>query len=255
MRRATAQALRWRDSRVVAATRGVTCSVSMPCSGRCGSSAPGSTLSSQAAAMRPLFSAVASATSSNRPECAVLTTHLVRLAVAQEAVAEQAVVAAEVVELDAQHVGALDQLAQAGSGSTCQSRPRRGRSHAAPGRSRGCGRRSAASSWAIVRADGGMPTRPMVAPPSSRPASEPSAPRTGTRRSSDSIAPMTNSASARALAVRLRTTSTLAPLAGLEVDVLGAGADPADRAQHRREIERLGVDARPTTARSAARTL
>ena len=40
----------WRDSRVVLATRGVTCSVSMPCSGRPGSSAPGSRLSSQAAA-------------------------------------------------------------------------------------------------------------------------------------------------------------------------------------------------------------
>jgi len=88
---------------------------------------------------------------------------------------------------------------------------------------------------------------------------------------------MTNSASARALAVRLRTTSTwrrahrdaaqqrqhradhelglgarargqaaddldLALLARFEVDVLGAGADAADRAQHGREVERLGVD-------------
>ena len=60
-----------------------------------------------------------------------------------------------------------------------------------------------------MRADGGMPTSPIVAPPSSRPATEPSGPRTGTRRSSDSIAPIRNSASARALAVRLRTTSTL----------------------------------------------
>jgi hypothetical protein len=66
----------------------------------------------------------------------------------------------------------------------------------------------ARSSPTIVRAAGGMPTRPMVAPPSSRPASEPSEARTGTRRNRASMAP-TNSASARALAVRLRTTSTL----------------------------------------------
>ncbi len=63
------------------------------------------------------------------------------------------------------------------------------------------------SSWATERAAGGMPTSPIVAPPSSRPTGEPSGPRTGTRRSSDSIAPIMNSASARALAVRLRTTS------------------------------------------------
>ena len=90
-----------------------------------------------------------------------------------------------------------------------------------------------------MRAAGGMPTMPMVVPPSSRPTTEPSVPRTGTRRSSDSIAPIMNSASARALAVRLRTTSTWRALAGLEVDVLGAGADAADGAQHRREIEHL----------------
>lgn len=60
MRRATAQALRARDSRVVAAMRGVTCSVSMWASGRPASSAPGSRLSSHAAASRPLPSACTS---------------------------------------------------------------------------------------------------------------------------------------------------------------------------------------------------
>ncbi len=100
-----------------------------------------------------------------------------------------------------------------------------------------------ASSWAIVRAEGGMPTRPIVAPPSSRPATEPSGPRTGTRRSIDSMRAddeLGLGAGARRQAAH---DLDVAPLAGLEVDVLGAGADPADRTQHRREIERLGVDA------------
>ena len=61
MRRATAHAARTRDSRVVAATRGVICSVSMSASGLPGSSAPGSRLSNQAAAMRPVPSTSASA--------------------------------------------------------------------------------------------------------------------------------------------------------------------------------------------------
>ena len=111
------------------------------------------------------------------------------------------------------------------------------------------------SSWAIERAAGGMPTRPIVAPPSSRPASEPSAPRTGTRRKQREhradhelgFGPGAGGEAAHDL--------DLALLAGLEVDVLGAGADPADGAQHRREVERLGVDASPRRARSAARTL
>ena len=47
-----------------------------------------------------------------------------------------------------------------------------------------------------------------MAPPSSRPTSKPSALTTGTRRSMASSAPIMNSASAAALAVTLRTTST-----------------------------------------------
>jgi hypothetical protein len=73
MRLTTAQALRSRDSRVVLATRGVICKVSMPDSGRPSSSAPGSRLSSQAAATRPLPSASASACSSNSAEWVMLT--------------------------------------------------------------------------------------------------------------------------------------------------------------------------------------
>ena len=98
------------------------------------------------------------------------------------------------------------------------------------------------SSWAIERAVGDMPTRPTVAPPSSRPATLPSALRTGTRRSSDSAAPMVNSASARAPAVWLRTISIRRRSQAATIEVLGADADPADRAQHRREIQGLGVD-------------
>ena len=69
----------------------------------------------------------------------------------------------------------------------------------------------------------------------------PSLLRTGTRRSSCSIAPMANSASAPALAVPGRTISMPARREGLEVQVLGAGAQPADGAQHRREVQRLRV--------------
>ena len=53
-----------------------------------------------------------------------------------------------------------------------------------------------------------MPTKPTVAAPSSRPTSMPSEPTTGTRRNSESSAPIMNSASACAVAVRARTTST-----------------------------------------------
>ena len=70
---ATAHAARTRDSRVVLATRGVTCSESTLCSARPGSSAPGSRLSNQAAAMRPLVSTSASAPSSKSAECDRLT--------------------------------------------------------------------------------------------------------------------------------------------------------------------------------------
>ena len=73
MRRATDQALRMRDSRVVLATRGVICRLATRCNGRPGSSEPGSMLSNQAAAMRPERSASASAASSKRLECARLT--------------------------------------------------------------------------------------------------------------------------------------------------------------------------------------
>jgi hypothetical protein len=65
-----------------------------------------------------------------------------------------------------------------------------------------------ASSCDMERAEGAMPTSPTVQAPSSRPTSMPSAPTTGTRRSSESSAPIMNSASACAVAVRLRTTST-----------------------------------------------
>ena len=78
----------------------------------------------------------ASAASSNRPECAVLTTHLVRLAVAQEAVAEQAVVAAEVVELHADARRRARRSSRRPAWRDLPARPRRGRSRAAPGRSR-----------------------------------------------------------------------------------------------------------------------
>ena len=47
MRLATAHELRRRDSRVVLATRGVICKVSIPFSGRPSSSAPGSKLSNE----------------------------------------------------------------------------------------------------------------------------------------------------------------------------------------------------------------
>ena len=60
------------------------------------------------------------------------------------------------------------------------------------------------------RAEGAMPISPTVAPPSSRPTISPSDDSTGMRRSIASSAPIMNSASASAEAVRLRTTSTLA---------------------------------------------
>ena len=69
----------------------------------------------------------------------------------------------------------------------------------------------------------------------------PSLLRTGTRRSSCSIAPIANSASAPALAVPGAHDLDAGARAGLEVDVLGAGAQPADGAQHRREVQRLRV--------------
>jgi hypothetical protein len=68
MRRAIAQALRDRDSRVVAATRGMTCKVLICASGRPGSVKPSSRLSSQAPDKRSLFSARASALASNSAE-------------------------------------------------------------------------------------------------------------------------------------------------------------------------------------------
>jgi hypothetical protein len=86
-----------------------------------------------------------------------------------------------------------------------------------------------------------MPIRPIVAPPSSRPATLPSAlryrhPAQQRQRGAD-----------RELGIARRLRSAAhdldpAPARSGEIEVLGTGADPADRHQHRREIERLGVD-------------
>jgi hypothetical protein len=112
MRWATAQALRTRDSRVVLATRGVTCSVVDPCSGRPGSSVPGSMLSNQAAAMRPLASAWASALveQARRRQA---HQHLVGLAFGQVTLTQQAVVARVVAQQHAHAVAVLHQLGAA----------------------------------------------------------------------------------------------------------------------------------------------
>ena len=73
--------------------RGVTGSVSMPCSGRSGSSTPGSRLSSQAAAIRPLFSAAAKSSLVEQAGVGGAHEHLVGLAMRQETIAEKALVA------------------------------------------------------------------------------------------------------------------------------------------------------------------
>jgi hypothetical protein len=55
------------------------------------------------------------------------------------------------------------------------------------------------------------------------------------------MAPITISASARALAVRLRTTSPRRRSHAAR-SMFSEPADATDRAQHRREVERLGID-------------
>ena len=86
-----------------------------------------------------------------------------------------------------------------------------------------------------------MPTTPTVSPPSSRPTSSPSSPTMGTRRSICSSAPITNSASAAALALAGRHDLDAGACAGLDVDVLGARRQPTHDAQLRRALQRRGV--------------
>ena len=87
-----------------------------------------------------------------------------------------------------------------------------------------------------------MPISPTVEPPSSRPTSRPSALSTGTRRSIASSAPIMNSASATALAVTLRTTSTPArPQASTSMFSAPELSRP-DGAQHRRVVQHLGIE-------------
>ena len=192
-----------------AATRGVTCRFSMPCSGRPSSSAPAPCCLARPRRAATAVSAAASAASSKSPECAVLTSTWSRLAERQEALAEQAAIAAEVVELDADRVGLA---------SSSSRRLERRDLPALPDRIACVQRRVVADDAraepaehvdhrARGRRHADQPDRRAAEFASDRHAV---AAGTGTRRSSESSAPIMNSASAWAVAVTLRTTWTSA---------------------------------------------